>query len=96
MEMTSGLAMYGLSVLLLFWFGTSRLPAWMARLLNAELGAGIACALLTVSLVLGLLLVYFGTQALLGTAFSAGAAVSAVVIATFVLAQVFTGTKQPV
>ncbi|MFP1633022.1 hypothetical protein ACLB6G_14920 [Zhengella sp. ZM62] len=89
MEMTSGLAVYGLSAALLLWFGTSRLPAWMNRLLNNEIGAGIACALLTVSLVLGLLLVYFGAQAAFGMSVLGASADLAVIIATFVIAWMF-------
>lgn len=91
MEMTSGLAVYGLSAALLLWFGTSRLPAWMTRLLDNEIGAGIACALLTASLVLGLLLVYFGAQAAFGTSVLGASADLAVILATFAMAWMFRG-----
>lgn len=92
MEMTSGLAVYGLSAALLLWFGTSRRPAWMTRLLENEMGAGIACALLTVSLVLGLLLVYFGAQAAFGMSVMGASADLAVIFATVAIAWMFRRT----
>ncbi|PHP66226.1 hypothetical protein CSC94_14930 [Zhengella mangrovi] len=85
MEMTIGLAVYGLSVLLLLWFATRSVPVGVAALLENDLMAGIACALLTAGLILGLLLVYFGTEAILGTPRLAAAASVGAVVATVAL-----------